>query len=57
MRKYNKMSGLAIVKDVCTQLEEVFDVFTMDKVWSEDGTRVTICFTADKLKPGFSWKN
>jgi len=49
-------TGLAIVKDLCESLETVFGVFTIDKVWSEDGSKVTLAFTAEKLKPPFRWK-
>lgn len=49
-------SNLQVVKELCRDLEGVFEAFEMDKVWSEDGTKVTVAFTAEKLKPGYKWK-
>jgi len=43
-------SNLAIIKELCGDLEGVFEAFEMDKLWSKDGEKVTVCFTAEKIK-------
>jgi len=55
MRKYTRNS-LKTVIGICKELETVFGVFNIDKVWSEDGTKVTLAFTAERLKTPFRWK-
>lgn len=44
-------SNLQVVKDICEELEEFYESFVMDKIWSKDKSRVTVCFTAEKIKP------
>ncbi len=43
-------SNLEIVKDLCGDLEGFFDAFNLDKIWSKDGQKVTVCFTAEQIK-------
>ena len=46
-------SNLDVVKELCDDLEEFFEAFHMDRVWSNDNSKVTVCFTAEKIKQGF----
>ena len=46
-------SNLQVVKDICEELEGFYESFVMDKVWSKDKSRVTVCFTAEKIKSGY----
>jgi len=51
MGRSNKLtSNLDVVKDLCDELEEFFEAFQMDRVWSEDNKKVTIAFTAEKIR-------
>jgi len=43
-------SSLDIVKEICDDLGEFFEAFQMDKVWNADNTKVTIAFTAEKVR-------
>ncbi len=43
-------SNLNVVKAVCDELEEFFEAFQMDKFWNEDRTKLTVAFTAEKIK-------
>ncbi len=43
-------SNLNVVKQVCDELEEFFEAFQMDKFWNEDRTKLTVAFTAEKIK-------
>ena len=43
-------SNLKVVKDICEELEGFYESFVMDKIWSKDKSRVTVCFTAEKIK-------
>ena len=45
-------SNLQVIKEVCDELEGFFEAFTMDKVWSKNNSKLTVCFTAEKLKHG-----
>ena len=54
MGKSNRLtSNLNVVKELCNELEGFFEAFYMDRVWSEDNTKVTIAFTAEKIKRGY----
>jgi len=44
-------SNLNVIKDLCEEIEEFFEAFTMDRVWSSDNSKVTVCFTAERIKP------
>ena len=44
-------SNLQVIKEVCEELEGFFEAFTMDRVWSKDDSKLTVCFTAEKIKP------
>ncbi len=44
-------TNLNIIKDLCDELEGFFEAFTMDRVWNTDNSKVTVCFTAEKIKP------
>ncbi len=43
-------SNLNIIKELCEELENFFEAFTMDRVWSTDNSKVTVCFTAEQIK-------
>ncbi len=43
-------SNLDIIRELCNDLEECFEAFYMDRVWNEKQDKVTICFTAEKIK-------
>jgi len=43
-------SNLNVVKELCEELEGFFEAFQMDRVWNESQDKVTICFTAEKIK-------
>ena len=45
-------ANLQVVKDICEELEGFYESFVMDKVSSKDKSRVTVCFTAEKIKQG-----
>ena len=53
-RSNSTTSNLDVVKEVCDELEEFFEAYQMDRVWSKDNDKVTICFTAEKLKRGYA---
>ena len=44
-------SNLEVIKNLCDELEEFFEAFIMDRVWSTDNSKVTVCFTAEKIRP------
>jgi len=46
----NITSNLDVVKLLCDELEEFFEAYQMDRVWSKDNTKLTICFTAEKIQ-------
>ncbi len=51
MGKSNKLtSNLDVVKELCDDLEEFFEAFQMDRVWNEANTKVTVAFTAEKVR-------
>lgn len=55
MGKSTKLtSNLTVVKELCDELEGYFEAFYMDRVWSKDNSKVTICFTAEKLREGYA---
>ena len=55
MGKSNRLtSNLNVVKELCDELEGFFEAFYMDRVWSEDNSKVTIAFTAEKIKRGYT---
>ncbi len=43
-------SNLDVVRELCNDLEEFFEAFYMDRVWNESQDKVTVCFTAEKIK-------
>ena len=43
-------SNLNVVKELCEELEGFFEAFYMDRVWNESQDKVTVCFTAEKIK-------
>jgi len=43
-------SNLDVVKELCDELEGFFESYQMDRVWSENNDKVTVCFTAEKIK-------
>ena len=43
-------ANLQVVKDICEELEGFYESFVMDKVYSKDNSKVTVCFTAEKIK-------
>ena len=47
-------SNLNVVKALCDELEGFFEAYQMDKVWSKDKSKITIAFTAEKLKRGYT---
>ena len=47
--KYTE-SNLDVIKELCDDLEGFFESFILDRVWSADEDRVTVCFTAEKIK-------
>ncbi len=52
MGKANTLtSNLDVIKELCEELEGFFEAFQMDRVWSTDNSKVTVCFTAEKMKP------
>ncbi len=51
MGKSNTLtSNLDVVKQLCDELEEFFEAFQMDRVWSQDNNKLTVCFTAEKIQ-------
>ncbi len=51
MGKSNTLtSNLDVVKELCDELEGFFEAFQMDRVWSQANDKVTVCFTAEKVK-------
>jgi len=50
MSRSNKQtSNLNVVKELCDELEGFFEAFQMDRVWNENKTKVTVCFTAERM--------
>ena len=47
-------SNLNVLKELCDELEGFFEAYQMDKVWSKDKSKITIAFTAEKLKRGYT---
>ncbi len=49
---YNKhaTTNLDVIKELCDDLEEFFEAFVLDRVWNKQKDRVTVCFTAEKIK-------
>jgi len=43
-------SNLDVVKALCDELEGFFEAFQMDRVWNKENNKLTICFTAEKIK-------
>ena len=43
-------SNLDVIKELCDELEGFFDAYQMDRVWSKNEDKVTICFTAERMK-------
>jgi len=51
MGKANTLTtNLDVVKELCDELEGFFEAFQMDRVWSQENDKVTVCFTAEKIK-------
>ena len=44
------VSNLDVIKELCDELEGFFESYVMDRVWSQDNSKVTICFTAEKIR-------
>ena len=42
--------NLRVVKNLIETLSPSFETFTIDKIWSKDGNKVTVAFTCEKLK-------
>jgi len=49
---YNKhaTTNLDVIKELCDDLEDFFEAFVLDRVWNKQKDRVTVCFTAEKIK-------
>ena len=45
------ISDLQVIRELCGDLEDTFECFTLDRVWNKDKTRVTVCFTAEQVRP------
>jgi len=43
-------SNLDVVKELCDELEGFFEAYNLDRVWSNDNSKVTVCFTAERVK-------
>lgn len=43
-------ANLQVIKDICEELEGFYESFVMDRIGSKDNSRVTVCFTAEKIK-------
>ena len=50
MSNKNTRSNLTVIKDLCDDLEEFFECFTLDRHWNADRDRLTVCFTAEQVK-------
>lgn len=50
MSNKNTRSNLTVIKNLCDDLEGVFEAFKLDKYWNEDRDKITICFTAEQIK-------
>ena len=50
MSNRHTKSNLTIIKELCEDLEEHFEAFTLDRHWNEDRDRLTVCFTAEQVK-------
>ena len=45
-----KSTRTDVIKELCDELEGFFEAYQMDRCWSKDNSKVTVCFTAEKIK-------